>query len=156
MEMKKPVMKTVSVNKRIRVAAQTAWEIVRTGEAVDLWIPVISSCRTDGKGVGATRVCTINGQEVTESMETVDDTSRLFQYRIIKQSMMPIRNVLGTVHLTATGPSETEVLWFANFELDDEKAWPAVKQGIEGMYQAGIDGLEAHAQRSASPVDKRM
>jgi len=154
MEMQGVAMKTVSITRRIRVPAQTAWEIVRTGEGVDRWIPIITSCRLEGKGVGAKRVCTINGQEVTESTETVEEASRLFQYRIHKQSLMPIRNVLGTVHLTATGPSETEVLWFANFELDDEQAWPAVKEGFEGMYEAAIKGLEEYAQRGGSPSSR--
>jgi hypothetical protein len=139
-------MKTVCVSRKIRVPAQAAWEIVRTGGGIDQWVPVVTSCRLDGEGVGATRVCTINGQETVESIETIDDATRLFQYRIHKQSLMPVRNVMGTFHLTPVGPSEAEVLWFLNFDLDDEKAWPAVKEGIEGIYQAAIEGLEARTQ----------
>ena len=33
-----------------------------------------------------------------------------------------------------------------NFEMDDEVAWLAVKDGIAGIYQAAIEGLEADAQ----------
>jgi hypothetical protein len=139
-------MKTVSISQRIAVPVQAAWNIIRTGAEVNRWFPPVTSCRLEGAGVGAKRVCTVNGQELLESIETVDDANRLFQYRILKQSLMPIRNVIGTIHLVAASPTETEVLWFVNFDLDDEKAMPALKDGIEGMYRAGITGLEAHAK----------
>jgi hypothetical protein len=58
--------------------------------------------------------------------------------------MMPTRNIVGTVQLTAVGASETAVLWFVNFDLDDERAWPMIKDAIEGMYHAGLEGLTAH------------
>ena len=70
-------MKTISVSKRIRVPAQAAWEVVRTGAQMDRWVPAITSCALEGSGVGAKRTCVINGQELLESIETVDDTSRL-------------------------------------------------------------------------------
>lgn len=140
-------MKTVAVSHRIRVPVKTAWEIVRTGDGLERWIPVISSCRLEGRGVGAKRVCTVNGQQVVESLETVDDGTRLLQYRIQEQALMPIRNALGTVHLTPTGGDETAVLWMMNFEIDVEAAWPAVKDGMTSMYQAAIEGLEAHARK---------
>jgi hypothetical protein len=139
-------MMTVSVSRRIQVPAQAVWEVVRTGAHLDRWVPAITSCAMEGEGVGARRVCVINEQVLRESIETVDDASHLFQYRILEQSMLPVRNVLGTIHVSANGPSETEVLWFVNLELDDESAWPAVKEGIEGIYRAGITGLEAHVR----------
>jgi hypothetical protein len=30
-----------------------------------------------------------------------------------------------------------------NLELDDERAWSAVREGIESICRAGIEGLEA-------------
>jgi uncharacterized protein YndB with AHSA1/START domain len=146
--METTMMKTVSVSRRIQVPAEAVWEVVRTGAHLDRWVPAISSCALEGEGVGARRVCVINEQVLRESIETVDDASRLFQYRILEQSMMPVRNVLGTIHVSASGPSETEVLWFVNFELADERAWSAVKEGIESIYSSGIGGLEAHVRAS--------
>ena len=150
METENMSAKSVVVRRRISVPAQAAWEIIRTGAEVDRWVPVITSCRLEGTGSGAKRLCTVNGQEVTESIATVDDPSRLFQYRIDRQSLMPIRNALGTVHVTAAGPTEAEVLWIMNFEVIDENAWPAVKQGMEEIYRAAIEGLERHAKKIAA------
>lgn len=111
----------------------------------------MTSCRLEGTGVGATRVCVVNQQELRESIETVDDDCRLFQYRILEQSLMPVRDIVGTIHISAIGSAEAEVLWFVNLELLDERAWPDVKAGIAGMYRAGIDGLEAYASQLTRP-----
>lgn len=139
-------MKTVAVCRRIAVPAPAVWDVVRTGSKMDHWVPVITSCKVEGEGVGATRLCVINEQTLRETIETVDDGSKLFQYRIVEQSLLPVRNILATIHLSATGPSETEVLWFVNLELNDDSAWLAVKEGIQGIYVAAIDGLEAYVR----------
>jgi uncharacterized protein YndB with AHSA1/START domain len=146
-------MKTVSVSKHIVVPVQVVWEIVRTGANMDRWVPAITQCKLEGSGVGAKRVCVVDNHELHESIETVDDPSRLFQYRIHKQAMIPVHNILGTIHLTACGGEETEVLWFVNFDLDDESTWVPVRDGIEALYRSGIDGLEAHAQSVMLPSE---
>jgi hypothetical protein len=137
-------MRTVSVRARIPVDAAAAWAVVRTGGAMDRWVPAISACHVDGDGVGARRVCVIDAQELEETIETVDDESRLFQYRIRRQNLLPVRNVVGTIHLADTGPDACDVLWFANFELMQDEAWPAVRDGLEAIYRSGIEGLGQH------------
>jgi hypothetical protein len=151
METHNTSMKTVIVRRTISVPAEAAWDVVRTGGSLERWVPVVTSCRLEGKGPGAKRFCTINGQDVVESIATVDDTARVMQYRIERQSLMPIRDALGTVHLSAAGSTETDVLWIMNFAIDDERAWPAVKEGMEQIYLSAIDGLGAFARSGASP-----
>jgi uncharacterized protein YndB with AHSA1/START domain len=137
--------KTVSVSRRIRVSAQTAWEVVRTGDGLDRWLPGVTSCKLDGAGAGAKRTCIMNEHELSETIESVDDVSRLFQYRIGAQDLMPLRDIHCLLHVSDGGPGEANVLWLATFELLDEAAWSAVKQGLEALYVAGIDGLARHA-----------
>lgn len=143
-------MSTVAVTQRIDASADALWAIIRTGTGVDRWLPMITSCRLEGTGANAKRVCMFNDgtteHELLETILTVDDEARLFQYSIDRQSMMPIRNVRGTMHVTAVTPSQCEILWFANFDLDDASAMPAVKAGLEGVYRAGISGIEAAAK----------
>ena len=140
-------MSTVAVTRRIDVPADAAWAIIRSGTGVDRWLPMITSCRLEGAGANAKRICTLHDgtaeHELLETILTIDDEARLFQYSIDRQSMMPIRNVIGTMHVTAISASQCEILWFANFELVDANAMAAVKAGLEGVYQAGIAGLES-------------
>lgn len=111
---------------------------------------MITSCRLEGVGAGAKRTCVFNDgasdHDLHETILTIDDTSRLFQYRIDRLTIMPIRHLIGTMHVTEVGRGRCEVLWFANFELDDKSAAGDVKIGIESVYSAGIAGLEASAR----------
>lgn len=110
-------MSTVAVTRRIEVPADAAWAIIRSGTGVDRWLPMITSCRLEGAGANAKRVCMFNDghavHELLETILTIDDDARLFQYSIDRQTMMPIRNVIGTMHVTAIGAGQCEILWFA-------------------------------------------
>jgi hypothetical protein len=55
-------------------------------------------------------------------------------------------NVTGTIQVTEVGMGQREVLWFENFDLNDQSATEDVKIEIECVYSAGIDGLEALAR----------
>ncbi|MEL6298443.1 MAG: SRPBCC family protein [Pseudomonadota bacterium] len=138
-------MKTVAVTKEIPVSADAAWAIVRTGDCMDRWSPMVTSCRLEGSGPGARRVCIINEKQLDETIEAVDDASRLFQYRIDRQDLMPITNVRGVIHIAPISVQASQVLWFVNLDVLDEAAWPKVKDGIEAIYGASIDGLAALA-----------
>jgi hypothetical protein len=150
METNRNPMKAVIVRRTIGVPAKAAWDVVRTGDGLERWIPIVTSCRLEGKGPGAKRFCTINGQDIVESIATVDEDARVMQYRIERQSLMPVRDALGTVHLSAVGAAETEVLWIMNFALDDARAWPAVKEAMEQIYVSAIDGLGSFARGVAT------
>lgn len=138
-------MKTVAVTKQIPVAAAVAWAIIRTGDKMDRWSPPVTACSLEGSGPGARRVCIINDKQLDEVIETVDDSARVFQYRIVRQDLMPIANVLGTIHIAPVSEQSCRVLWLTNFDMLDEAAWPQVKEGMEGFYSVSIDGLATAA-----------
>jgi hypothetical protein len=138
-------MKTVAVTKQIPVSADAAWSILRTGDKMDRWSPPVTSCELEGSGPGAKRVCIINDKRLDEVIETVDDSARVFQYRIVRQELMPIRDIVGTIHIAPITDVSCHVLWLTNFDMVDESAWPQVKVGMEGIYALSIDGLAAAA-----------
>ena len=51
-------MKQVSITQPVDASPEKIWNILRTGTNLDKWIPFISACKLEGKGVGAKRVCT--------------------------------------------------------------------------------------------------
>lgn len=65
--------------------------------------------------------------------------------------MLPARKILGRLRRSACGAEETDVLWFVDFDLDDEAAWGPVRDDIEAPHRSGIDGLESHARRETLP-----
>lgn len=142
----KPIMKQVSITKSVDVSAEKVWNILRTGTNLDKWIPFISACKLEGKGVGAKRVCTTaDGKILKETILLVDESSRTFKYRIDEQDVLPTKNYIGTVSVTEN-MGKTEVMWVADFEMTIEAAWPEVEKGLTNLLTGAISGLETVAK----------
>jgi len=78
----------------------------------------------------------------------VDDEARLFRYRIDEQSMMPLENYEGSLHVTDLSNEGCEVLWLVTYTLLTEEAELTVRDGLQGLLRtaiAGIGGLVAAA-----------
>ena len=134
--------KTVAVTKIVPQPAEALWRFIRSGSDVQRILPsVIETCRVDGTGPGARRYCETKQGPLEETILTVDDKARLFRYRIDRQSMMPLERYEGSVHVTDIGGGRTEVLWFATYDLLDEKADGPVREGLSGMFLTAIDGI---------------
>jgi uncharacterized protein YndB with AHSA1/START domain len=143
-------MQIVSVKRRLDAPAAIVWKLVSQGGGVERWLPIIASCRLDGHGPGARRACaTVHGHHLDETIETIDHASQIFQYRIDRQDLMPVVDLVGTLHVSEHGAGLAEVLWFLNYELVDAAAAEAVRAGIADIYAAGLAGLERLAREAA-------
>jgi hypothetical protein len=142
-------MKSVVTSMNINSPVEKVWEQISSGSGLNKWFPVIAICELLGSGPGAKRVCTtIQGNELKETILTVDHQSKLFQYSIDEQNMMPTANVIGTIHITEISKNVTNVTWIANFHLLDDTMELAVLKGIDELYQAGIKGLETYIKNN--------
>ena len=75
-------MKQVSITQPVDASPEQVWNILRTGTNLDKWIPFISTCELEGKGVGAKRVCTTaDGKVLKETILLVDESNRTFKYQ---------------------------------------------------------------------------
>lgn len=135
-------MPTVSVTQVLAASPEAIWSTIAAGDGVDRWLPVVTSCRLEGVGPGALRFCTAGGTELEEQIDVVDSAARLFQYRITRQAMLPIRNIIGTLHVASLAPKAAHVLWSLRFDLDDASQLDAVGGTITELYRAGLAGLE--------------
>jgi hypothetical protein len=139
-------MKQVSITQSVDASAEKVWNILRTGTNLDKWIPFISACKLEGKGVGAKRICTTaDGKVLKETILLVDDSNRSFKYRIDEQDVLPTKNYVGTVSVSEN-MGKTEVMWIADFEMTIEAAWPEVEKGLTDLLTGAISGLETAAK----------
>ena len=139
----KSKMKSVKISRHVSVDASAIWNIVRTGNGVEKWFPIIASCDLKGTGPGAKRVCvTQDGQTLEETIVSIDEQNREFVLRIDKQSIMPITDIINRLSVSdANGGAQVD--WIAEFELADETMSGAIEQGLSDLYVMGIKGLEA-------------
>ncbi|MEO6015026.1 MAG: SRPBCC family protein [Devosia sp.] len=130
--------RTVLVQKTIGAPQQEVWAVVRTGEDIGRWLPAITSCRLDGMS----RHCTMtDGSLLEEEIISVDDATHTFAYSVNKHPM-PLGPVLNVIHVEKIGDQTCRVDWSAQFDADDATVMQ-VKPMLEGLFTAGIDGLEA-------------
>jgi hypothetical protein len=141
---------TTAVARTVDVPAEALWAVLRTGRDVDRILPdLIRSCRVDGSGPGAQRHCGTDQGSIEETLLAVDDAARLFRYRIDRQSMMPLADYEGAVHVVDLGMGRSHVLWFASYRLLEIEAQAAVSGGLQQLFGAGIEGLAALAREAA-------
>lgn len=144
MNQRKASTKTIAVTQGLSRPADMVWQLIRSGRDVHRMMPgVIETCRVEGSGPGARRYCSTKQGPLAETILCVEDDARLFRYRIDEQSMMPLENYEGSIHVTDLGGGTCEVLWFATYNLLDEGADAAVRDGLLGLLRTAIGGMGA-------------
>ncbi len=134
----KKMIKTIH---RINAAPEKVWSSIRKGDGVDNWLPMITTCRLEGRGVGAKRICTTEQGALKETILLIDEKHKTFQYGIEEQPLLPIDNIVATMSVLPDGEG-TILNWDMAFTLSDESLFTMVEQVVEGMYAAGAEGLE--------------
>lgn len=134
--------KEIKTNNLIDAPIDAIWEQLRTGEGVDRWLPIVTSCKVEGNK----RRCTVDGNQLDETILNSDDSQKLFQYAIDKQSLFPISHIVGTMKLHAHNEKQTNLTWDLSFDLQEESLFLEIKEGIENLYRQGAKGLEELAK----------
>jgi len=144
---KKEKMKNITVKQEVKSSPEKIWNILRTGDDLDKWLPIIATCDLQGTGAGAKRVCTTpDGKTLKETILLVDDKNKIFKYKIDEQDMLPTKNYVGTVSIVEVN-GKFEVHWNAQFEMTMEEAYPDVEKGLTDILKMAISSLDAAASK---------
>ncbi|MCX7113025.1 MAG: SRPBCC family protein [Proteobacteria bacterium] len=58
--------------KKLNVPADTVWAAIRKIGKLDVWFPIIETCRVEGEGAGASRYMTIaGGGDIKDTIEEI-------------------------------------------------------------------------------------
>jgi len=133
--------KTIETSHQLNAIPEKVWETISKASGVDEWLPIITSCSLEGNK----RVCTTEQGDLKETILEIDNYKKIFKYAIDEQPLLPIQNVVGTMKVISKEKG-TKLIWSMDFEIEDEKQLPMVKQAVEGLYQAGANGLENVSQ----------
>ena len=136
------MMTKQSITKKLNVPVDAVWNAIRNIGRLDVWFPIIETCRVEGKGQGALRYMTIanGGGEITDTIEEIDDINfRLVYLRPI--SPFPVTYYKGTVEVFKSYDGLGIVVWTIDFESKLEDA-VSVAELVHSAISAGIDGME--------------
>lgn len=133
-----------AITKKLNTSSAKAWAAIRNIEGLDRWFPIIDSCRVEGSGVGALRYMTLDGGQVTDLIEAVDDGRQRFVY-LRTTSPFPVTHYRGTVEIFDSYDGQAVLTWTIDFESQPEDS-EAVAALVKGAIADGIDGMERELQ----------
>ena len=130
-----------AITRKLKLPVAEVWQAIRGIDRLDVWFPLLASCRVEGQGVGAVRyMTTIDGGEIVDVIESIDDVERRLVYRR-PQSPFPVSAYRGTVEVFASFDGQAVVVWTIDFESEAEVA-ESVAAIVEEAIGAGIEGME--------------
>ena len=130
------------ISKKLAVPAELVWNVIRNIGRLEVWFPLLETCRVEGNGVGALRYMTIinNGGEIKDSIEEIDDVNKRLVY-LRPVSPFPVSYYQGTVEVFQSYDGFGVVVWTIDFEAKPEDA-AAVVELVHSAISAGIAGME--------------
>jgi hypothetical protein len=128
------VVETVELN----AAAGKVWELI--GQFDPSWHPLIAQVHLTGTGVGELRTIeTIDGKQIVERLEAMDNTSRFYRYSNI--AGLPVANYTGQLSVSPNGAGSS-VEWRAQF-LPNGQGTIIVKTIVSTLFKTGLESLKS-------------
>ncbi len=126
--------------------SDVVWKAIREIGRLDVWFPIIESCRVEGEGQGALRYMTIanGGGEIKDTIEEIDDSQMRLVY-LHPVSPFPVTNYKGTVEVFSSYDGLGIVVWTIEYESKPEDA-ASVAELVHGAISAGLEGMEKDLQ----------
>ena len=131
-----------AITKKLNVPSERVWEAISKIGRLDVWFPLIETCKVEGHGPGALRYMTITngGGDIKDTIEEIDSKNmRLVYLRPI--SPFPVTSYKGTVEVFKSYDGLGVVVWTIDFKSKPEDR-AAVAELLQGAISAGIDGME--------------
>ena len=130
-----------AITKKLNVPAAAVWEAIRGIGRLDVWFPIIETCRVEGEGAGASRyMILVGGGEIEDVIEEIDEPCMKLVY-LRPISPFPVSSYLGTVEIFESYDGMGVVVWTIDFESRPDDA-AAVAELVRTAIGDGIDGME--------------
>jgi hypothetical protein len=131
-------LQTVVQSIELSAAPDEVWSLI--GDFGGSWHPLTASVSLTGSGIGQLRTIeTLDGQNIVERLETIDDAKRFFRYTSI--AGMPVSDYTGMLEVKPKG-SGCVVEWRAQF-LANHQTDRAVKSVVSTLLKTGLESLKS-------------
>lgn len=104
-------MPTVEDHIRISAPAEEVWSAVRDFDAIEKYVPPVTSAELTGEGVGARRTLTLeDSAEVVERLDVLEEETKSLRYSIV-EAPLPIENYEGLLSVRSTAEKACGARW---------------------------------------------
>lgn len=118
------------------------WSTVSDFGGVATWIPSVSTCTVEGKGIGTVRTVISSGMSIQEKLAILDNATHTISYRILDPTPFPMKGFFGTIQLDGQG-GKTRLVWTADAEDIDDDGMAIVRPVMDDFIKTSITGLRA-------------
>src|SRR5262252_810387 len=130
-------LQTVAESVELAATPDAVWSLI--GQFGGAWHPLTARVNLTGAGIGQLRtIQTLDGQEIVERLEAIDDAKRFLRYTNI--AGIAVSQYTGTLEVKPKG-SGCVVDWRAQF-LASDKTDRAVKVIVTTLFKAGLESLK--------------
>jgi Polyketide cyclase / dehydrase and lipid transport len=135
------------------VPADKVWNFMRDFDSLPKWHPAIASdmiISGENNVVGAIRQLTFkDGPTFDEELVRMDNAERVFAYRVIDPTVLPLEEYLSTFKVVSTGPKSSAVQWSSAYtnKSDSKMKDEEIIKFINGVYHAGLMNAKGILER---------
>jgi hypothetical protein len=131
-------LQTVEQSIGLAAAPDDVWSLI--GDFGGSWHPLTARVSVTGSGIGQLRTIeTLDGKEIVERLEEIDNVRRCFRYTNI--AGMPVSHYTGTLEVKPKGGG-CVVDWRAQF-LANHQTDRAVKSMVSTLLNSGLESLKS-------------
>ena len=132
-------LQTVAQSIEVAATPDEVWSLI--GDFGGAWHPLNARISVTGTGVGQLRIIeTLDGREIVERLETIDNVRRCFRYTNV--AGMPVSQYSGTIEVKPHG-SGSVVDWRTQF-IANHQTDRAVKVLVSTLLNTGLESLKSH------------
>ncbi|WP_375780224.1 DUF4331 family protein [Bradyrhizobium sp. ma5] len=132
-------LQTVAETVDVNATPDKVWDLIGQFGAA-YWHPLISEIRLTGTGLGQLRTIeTIDGKQIIERLEAVDNSGRFYRYANI--AGLPVANYTGMLSVKPNGAGSS-VEWRAQF-LPNGPGTLISKTIVSTLFKTGLDSLKS-------------
>jgi hypothetical protein len=130
-------LQTVAESVELAATPDEVWSLI--GQFGGAWHPLTARVGVTGTGIGQLRtIQTLDGRQIVERLEAIDDAKRFFRYTSI--AGMPVSQYTGTLEVKPKGGGSV-VDWRAQF-LAISAADRGVKVLVSTLFRTGLESLK--------------
>ena len=139
-------MANVSVTKSVKAPADKVWAMVSEWGGTHKWIPGVGPVSVEGEGIGSIRSADLDPAtgfvgRISERLESFDDKTRSFSYRVIGDSPIPIRDYVAEMTVVERGPEAASVTWSCSWFANGDISEADLITAFEGLYEMSLDNV---------------
>ncbi|MGC1294765.1 MAG: SRPBCC family protein [Alloacidobacterium sp.] len=130
-------LQTVSNNVDLSAPPDQVWSLI--GSFGGTWHPLVAKIELTGEGIGRVRtIHTIDGNQIVERLEAIDDEQRLYRYAMI--SGIPATDYTGTLAVKPKAAGSS-VEWLVQYRPAGAPEL-AVKTAVSTLIDTGLESLK--------------